>query len=140
METIMTGNRYLIYKLLGREITCDPQGFGRKVKPFSGVVEKVSRDIFDNMVIMTVSGQRYSLQEPTTILEGESSLMFVYGTLEEFDDSDETLFNDIRASAYGDSVIDVVRRTPAIGTKTLSFDMGPKAQPRKAWSRRRPDE
>ena len=138
MENASTGNRYLIYKLLGRRVKCDPVGFGKKVKAFHGVVEKVTRDIFDNSVVVTVGGQHHAFQEPAAIFEDEDNLVFIYGELEKFDESDDALFRDVRASAYGDTVLDILRRVKPTGTKTMSFEIGPKAQvqERRAWNRR----
>lgn len=132
----MTSNRYLIYKLLGRRVKCDAKGHGKKVKSLNGIVDKVTRDIFENCVVLTVSGKSHKFDEPAAILEDGDNIVFVYGDLDEFDDSDDAFFKDVRDSAYGGSILDVLRRAPT-GTKTLSFQVGPKIQEkRRQWNRR----
>ena len=138
MDTITQSNRYLIYKLLGRKVTFKPDGPARKTKPFDGVVERVTRDIFDNSVVVTVSGKSHSFKEPTAILEDEDNLVFVYGDLDGFDDSDESLFREIRSSAYADCINDILDRRAPVGMNTMRFRIGPKVAERRAWTRRNP--
>lgn len=123
-------NRYLIYQLLNREVEMDDK------EGFSGIVQKVCRDIFQSTIELTISGRKFSFDEPAAIYERNGELVFAYGNLEVVEDTDEQLFEEIQKS-YGDSVDDVLRRTRPSTTKTLRFSMGGKIQQEKRRWRRR---
>jgi hypothetical protein len=116
-------NRYLIYKLLGRQVECDPTCLCKHHRKFSGVVESVSRDIFGDMILVTVSGRRYSFDEPSKIFEKNSSIIFVYGEVDDLDDSDDTFFKEVRDSAYGDTITDILNRPDGQVVKRVVFSL-----------------
>jgi len=132
----LIGNRYLIYNLLNRKVQFESKGLGKRKKSFVGIVDKVTRNIFNNSVVLTVAGKRHTFKEPTAIMLDEGHLVFVYGDLYGFDDSDETLFKDVRDAAYGETVNDVIRRSVATDTKTMRFKIGPKVEERRSWNRK----
>ena len=117
-------NRYLIYRMLGREITfSNPSG----TKQCRGIAENISRDIFSNMVELTVNGRLFRFREPVVITANGNVIMFIYGKVAETDCSDEGLFNDMRAAVYkGETAGDIIKRTTPPKTKIMRFYMGEK--------------
>jgi hypothetical protein len=81
-KVVQENNRYLIYELLGRnvEIRLSARQGGQRLK---GVVDKVCRDIFENMVKVTVSGQIHEFQEPSAIVNSDGDIHFLYGDIVE---------------------------------------------------------
>jgi len=119
-------NRYLIYKMLGREVEVTlPRRHGRK--KLSGRVDHVCRNIFENMVELTLGGHQHSFQEPSAIVNSGKRLLFVYGDVGMEDMSDEELFDEARVVAHsGENVNDILQRTSRSPTYTLEISMGPK--------------
>jgi hypothetical protein len=112
-------NRYLIYRMLGREITfSNPSG----TKQCRGIAESISRDIFSNMVELTVNGRLFRFREPVLIAAEGNVIMFVYGKIAATDYSDDALFADMRAAVYkGETANDIIRRTTHPKTKVMRF-------------------
>ena len=117
-------NRYLIYRMLGREITfSNPSG----TKQCRGVAENISRDIFSNMVELTVNGRLFRFREPVVIMANGNVIIFIYGKVAATDYSDEGLFNDMRAAVYkGETAGDIIKRTTPPKTKIMRFFVGEK--------------
>lgn len=117
-------NRYLIYRMLGRQITfSNPSG----TRQCRGVAESISRDIFSNMVELTVNGRLFRFREPVVITATGNIIMFIYGKVAETDCSDEGLFNDMRAAVYkGETAGDIIKRTTPPKTKVVRFFVGEK--------------
>jgi hypothetical protein len=136
MEQAVESNRYLIYRLLRHRVKVEATGFGKQVKPFMGAVEQVTRDVFENRIVLTVSGQKYAYDEPTVIVERGNCIVFVYGDLEDFDDSDEALFRDMRASAYGENINDIISRSGPSRMRSISFEIGEQVISKPLWGRR----
>ena len=128
-------NRYLIYEMLRRQVKVDPKGFGKKFRGFDGVVEQVMRDVFENQVVLSVSGEPYAYDEPSLIFRHGNDIIFVYGDVDEFDDSDEALFDDVRAS-YGENIHAFINRSSPTCRKTLRFEVGEQAISKPLWGRR----
>jgi len=116
-------NRYLIYSLLGHEVTFKGSRTNRR---FLGIVNKVRRNIFDNVVELIVGGRCHTFSEPDAILEDAEHVVFVYGDLGKFDNSDSALFQDVRHSAFTECVDDVISRTSPGDIQTMRFKKGPK--------------
>ena len=129
-------NRYLIYTMLGRDVEVTlPRRHGQK--KLSGRVDHVCRNIFDNMVELTLSGHQHRFQEPSAIVNSGKRLLFVYGDVGTEDMSDEELFDEARVVAHsGENVNDILDRTQSSPTYTLEINMGPKIN-RKAARRMR---
>jgi hypothetical protein len=119
-------DRYAIYKMLGRKISFITHAGGRR--KIIGVVEKVCRNIFDNMVEITIKGKLFKFKEPTVITQvsdSESVILFVYGKTPEEEEaqmSDKALFAEVRASFYkGETINDVISRTTPAKKKVVKF-------------------
>jgi len=127
----MASSRYLVYNLLGYKVGCDPTCLGRGHKKFSGIVESVTRDIFDDRVLITVSGRRYAFDEPTRIVKLDDNIIFVYGVAGDFDDSDDSLFEEIRCSAYGETINEILNRPTGEIVRRVTFTIGKKTKSKK---------
>jgi len=72
-------DRYLIYRLLGRQVRF-VNSLSRASKPVSGIVKKVCRDIFSNAVELTLlNGKTHQIKEPTAIIGQGGDVVFLYG-------------------------------------------------------------
>jgi len=127
-------DRYLIYNLLGHQVSFDLKK-RKKIRRLVGVVERVCRNIFQNAVELTVSGKTHIFDEPAAIIQSGPHLMFVYGTLQPFDLGDDALFAEMRDTGRaGETVDDVIRRTTPTKSSTLKFHVGERVlRPRKTW-------
>lgn len=112
MITLADTSRYLIYQLLRRKV--DIHFFGKE--PVSGIVDRVYRNIMENVVEVTLCGRCHVFDEPTHIFQNGNEVVFMYGCNSMEEQTDEQLFQEARlASHAGESVDDVLRRTqPAI--------------------------
>lgn len=112
-------NRYLIYRMLGREITfSNPSG----TKQMRGIAEAINRDIFSNTVELTVNGRLFRFREPVVITAENNVIIFIYGKVMPTDCSDDALFADMRDSLYkGETAGDIIRRTTPPKTKIVRF-------------------
>jgi hypothetical protein len=113
-------NRYLIYRMLGREVSFVPQRSSRKI---SGITERVYRDIFDNVVELTVSGRVFRFKEPTLIAMHGDRIVFVYGKTSLVEQDDNALFTEMQ-ERYGETVDDVMRRMMPSKARVLWFAVG----------------
>ncbi len=125
-------DRYLIYTMLGREIA-----FRMSSKKRKGVVERVCRNIFDNVVEVTVNGCVHRFSEPMAIIADGDDVLFIYGDISLHNAGDDALFAHLREGAYrGDSITDVIARTSRREPKTMRFLVGPrKRRTRRTWKR-----
>lgn len=117
-------NRYLIYRMLHREITfSNPSG----TKQCKGIAESIYRDIFSNTVELTVNGRLFRFREPVLIAAEGNVIMFVYGKVASTDCSDDALFADMRAAVYkGETAGDIIKRTTPPKTKVMRFFLSDK--------------
>jgi hypothetical protein len=118
-------DRYLIYRLLGREVSFDFR-IRRRIRKLKGVVERVCRDVFDNVVEVTVNGHIHRFDEPTAIvMNGSDTLLFLYGDLGETDQGDAALFAQMRESTHnGETLDEVIKRTTPRTKETMRFAIG----------------
>jgi hypothetical protein len=93
---------------------------------YSGVAQRVCRDIFDSYVELTVNGRLFRFKEPAVMLQdGDSAILFVYGNVEASDMGDNALFQEMRDSPF-ETAGDVIRRTTPTKTRVTRFLLGPK--------------
>ena len=119
-------DRYLIYRMLGRNVTFPLPS--KKQARYSGVAQRVCRDIFDSYVELTVNGRLFRFKEPAVMLQdGDSAILFIYGNVEASDMSDNALFQEMRNS-MGETAGDVIRRTTPTKTCVTRFLLGPKTE------------
>lgn len=120
-------DRYIIYKMLGRKISFVLNN--KDKKKITGTVEKVCRNIFENMVEITINGKLFKFKEPTVITfasGNKSAILFVYGEEEKAEMSDQALFAEVRASFYkGENINDVILRTTPDKKKVTRFNLLP---------------
>ena len=125
-------DRYLIYQMLGRRVTVSvPTRFGRR--RMSAVVERVYRDVFENVVELVMAGRSHVFREPQFIVGENGEVVFVYGTVVT-DETDDVLFREIRSS-YAESLYDVMRRTEPELVKKVHFKLGHKVNRRRRLNR-----
>jgi hypothetical protein len=125
-------NRYLIYQLLGRsvEIRIPARYGGRRLK---GIVEKVCRDIFQNEVQVTISGESHTFREPSAIIPDGSDIHFLYGDVELTDEGSMVP----RYNAYDESLHEHLRRTARRPVAKMVFKLGDvEKTPRTRWRSR----
>jgi len=116
-------NRYLIYRLLHRRIEVQERN-GKKAR---GEVKRVYRNIMDGVVELTVGERNVVFQEPTAICLDGDDLVFSYGRAGLIDDSDETLWAEVRAGANrGESLGDVLKRTAPAYRQETRFCLSPR--------------
>jgi hypothetical protein len=130
-------DRYLIYRMLGRRVEMTPAS-GRR-KRLAGVVDRVCRNIFENVVELTVGGKRHSFREPKAILARGEGLVFVYGGVAPAAD-DEVFRQTADAALSGETLYDVLGRTEGCPEDILTFRLGPKEKATRSWRRRKPQE
>jgi hypothetical protein len=99
--------------MLGKRISFVSKG---KVRRVTGLIEHVCRDIFENIIEITVGGQVFKFKEPDVISYSpcKQMILFVYGNPkdEKPDLSDKALFKEARASHYkGETLNDIIART-----------------------------
>ena len=118
-------DRYLIYKMLGREVSFD-FCIRRRVRRLQGVVERVCRNVFKNVVEVTVNGHLHQFDEPEAIvMDGNDKLLFLYGNLENPDLGDAALFADYRDAGHsGETLDDLIKRTTPKPQETMRFEIG----------------
>jgi hypothetical protein len=116
-------NAYLIYRMLGREVSFN----GRSKKIVTGIVSNIHRDILNRAIEIAVNGKTYKFQEPSEILMSGGYLVFVYGNRKRPDLSDAALFQEMKASVYHENIDDIIKQTPA-DCKTVRFCLGRKAR------------
>ena len=115
-------NRYLIYKMLKRKISFS-NGNGRKI---TGTVDRICRNIFENLIEVTIDGKLFKFKEPDIISfapSNKSMIVFMYGRASgEVEMSDQVLFAEVRASLYkGETINDVISRTTPDREKIIRF-------------------
>lgn len=101
----LRNDNYLIYRMLHKEVKCE--GY------FSGVVDKIYRNIFDNKIEFNVSNKVYKFDIPSIISldnEDDRIILFIYGDLKGVDLSDKALFKEINMYK-GETIDDVIGRT-----------------------------
>ena len=119
-------DRYLIYDMLGREVSFNTPLRGRRVGAKRvGVVEQVYRNIFENVVELTMSGRIFQFGEPAIIIKDRDNILFVYGDISSSDLTDDELFEEMAASAQrGETLQDVLNRTQPDIIRVVSFALG----------------
>jgi hypothetical protein len=117
--------------MLGREVEVRlPARGGKGV--VVGVVEKVCRNIFDDMVEVTVGGRLHSFREPKVILCDGRQLLFVYGI--GGNSSDEEFFNEVcRTSTSGETFQEVLKRTEPKVEPPTTFRLGRRVRRSRRW-------
>lgn len=129
-------DRYLIYSLLGRRVEVKaPSSMG--VKHIRGEVVKVCRNIFDNMVEVTMSGGcRHEFLEPEAIVPDTDGIVFIYGGVGADEPTDEMIFKEMRNAGYsGETMEDIIERMSPNQIKKMRFILGDKVKKR-SWSRK----
>lgn len=135
---VSSHDRYLIYEMLDREVTFEHSRSGRK---YSGVVEQVLRDIFQNQVELTMNGRLFRFEEPVAIVRTIvakaipcETVVFVYGDLG-VELTDEELFEQVRGSSdfYGETVHEVLSRTRPKTCHIVQFRLGRQIPRRRTW-------
>ena len=126
----LTHDRYLIYRMLGQQVSFVLHKHGRDTRKVNGIIERVCRDIFENMIEITVNGRLFQFKEPNVIALAPGSqcvIMFVYGKpTSESDMSDKALFAEVRASLFkGETINDVISRTTPNKTRIMRFTLAP---------------
>jgi hypothetical protein len=125
-------DRYLIYRMLGREIS-----FRKASRKRCGIVEHVCRNIFDKVVEVTIDGTVHRFDEPMAIVSDGEDVLFVYGDISIHNAGDDTLFANLRDGAYrGDSLEDVLAKTARREPKTTRFLLGPRQKRTRLWRRK----
>jgi len=129
-------DRYLIYRMLGRQVEMTPPRVGRRRRRVAGRVDKVIRNIFDNVVELTVGGRTHSFKEPSAIVAQEEDVVFVYGGRAPA--ADDEVFRQAAEKAHsGETIHDVMRRTDGSPDRSLRFRLGPcEGLPRRPRARR----
>jgi len=124
-------DRYLIYRLLGREVEIRrPARLGGQ--RLRGIVEKVYRDIFEGAVEVTVSGEVHVFQEPSAIVPNGDDILFLYGDIEPNKEDEMPSFN-----AYDEDLDTHLRRTRRCPVYKTIFKIGAvKKTPRCRWRSR----
>ena len=112
--------------MMGKQVSF----IGRENRKVSGITEQVCRNIFDNMVEITINGRLFCFKEPNIISlspGNQSIILFVYGKpVSDSDMSDKALFDEVRASLYkGETIDDVIFRTKPMKTKVVRFTLLP---------------
>jgi hypothetical protein len=133
---VQENNRYLIYELLGRnvEIRLSARQGGQRLK---GVVDKVCRDIFENMVKVTVSGQTHEFQEPSAIVHSDGDIHFLYGDIIEDVEIEDEEFQVPDYNAYDESLHEHLKRTEKSPVSRTVIKVGDvKRTPRNRWRSR----
>jgi len=133
---ITNHDRYLVYEMLNREVSFRAPARGRrKGKKRKGVVEQVCRNIFDNAVELTLSGQLFQFEEPVAIVGHNSNIVFIYGDINAPEMTDDELFLEMRVSAdRGETLQDVLSRTRPNVIKVVTFVLGESVKkPRRTW-------
>lgn len=125
----LTHDRYLIYKMLGQRISFIQHRRGH-TKKVNGIVQRICRDIFENMIEISVGGRMFRFKEPDVIAyapDNKDVILFVYGKVsDESDMSDNALFAEVRASFFkGENINDVISRTTPNRTKIQKFFLLP---------------
>jgi hypothetical protein len=131
-------DRYLIYQMLGRRVELAAAPAGRR-RRLSGVVDRVCRNIFENVVELTVGGKRHSFREPRAILAVDEVLVFVYGGIAPAAD-DEVFKQTATAAHSGETLYDVLGRTEGCPESRLTFRLGEKVRAVRPWRRRKSQE
>ena len=121
-------DRYLIYKMLGREVSFDFR-IRRRMRRLQGVVERVCRNVFENVVEITVNGHLHRFDEPAAIvMDGNDKLLFLYGELGSPDLGDAALFAEYRDAGHsGETLEDVIKRTTPTPKEAMRFEIGERA-------------
>ena len=129
-------DRYLIYEMLNRKVSfrAPVRGRGRGRKQ-TGVVEQVCRNIFENVVELTLSGQLFQFAEPVVIVRYNGTIVFVYGDINTPEMTDEELFMEMRLSAdKGETLQEILSRTRPRVIQMVTFMLGePIKRPRRTW-------
>jgi len=131
-------DRYLVYRLLGRVVEMVPGPGHRRSRRISGVVNRVCRDIFEDVVEVTFGSRTHQFKEPGEMVMEDGDVVFVYGG-EGYAD-DEEMFRQLRDRSHaGETIYDVLRRTSGTPRTSLIFRLGDRVDPLKGkeWRRRR---
>ena len=121
-------DRYAVYKMLNRIVTCRDPGSGTKV---SGCIEQVYRDIFAGEIQITVRGQTFRFKEPTTVRMDGNDVVFVYGDAKKQEVSDKTLFKELRRRQFKETVTDTISRITPCKVREKRFVLGIKKASRR---------
>ena len=131
---VKRNDRYLIYSLLGRSVEVlfsARQGGERQV----GIVEKVCRDIFTNQVNVIISGNTFTFQEPSAIINGKSEIHFIYGDVDKVVMSED--FNVPEYNPYDENLHEHLKRTERCPISRTIFRFGEvQRTPRNRWRSR----
>lgn len=118
-------NAYLIYRLLGREVSFNGRN-GSSKKVVSGIVSHVARDVLNRAIEIFVNGKTYKFSEPSAIVMSGGYMIFVYGNRKRPDLSDKALFAEMKASTYRENIDDIIHQTPG-DVKLVKFCLGRKS-------------
>jgi hypothetical protein len=132
---VIQNNRYLIYSLLGRSVEVlfsARQGGERR----EGIVEKVCRDIFTNQVNVIISGDTFTFQEPSAIVNNQDEIHFLYGDVD-VEELQEENFDVPAYNAYDESLHEHLKRTERCPISRTVFRVGDvERTPRNRWRSR----
>jgi hypothetical protein len=132
-DLMKSHDRYLIYSILGRSVDIKlplRQGGDRLL----GVVEKITRDIFDNGINVTISGKNHVFQEPSAIIDLDGDIHLIYGDI---DIETFTNFHMPSYNAYDESLHEHLKRTERCPVSETVIKVGDvKRTPRNRWRSR----
>ncbi len=129
-------DRYLLYEMLCRKVSFRAPVRGRRRgRKRTGVVEQVCRNIFENAVELTLSGQLFQFDEPEKIVRYGGSIVFVYGDINVTEMTDDELFTEMRLSAdNGETLQEILSRTRPRVIRMVTFMLGePVKRSRRTW-------
>jgi hypothetical protein len=113
-------DRYAIYRVIGKTI----RFITSKNNEHTGTAQRVCRDVFDNVVEMTVGGRSFRFKEPTIMAMDGNAVVFVYGDSKRQNQSDKALFTEMKHSVFhNETVNDVITRTAPIRHKIMRFEL-----------------
>jgi hypothetical protein len=102
-------DRYAIYRMIGKHVAfANPRLRSSIVE---GILEDVSRNIFEDTIELRVRAKVYTFKEPSAILKREGGVILVYGDVKPERGTDEELFAMAKEKGFRENVHEVLKRT-----------------------------
>ena len=118
-------NRYLIYEILGHEVTGE----------LSGVVEKVSPNIHTGKWEITVDSVKHSFDQPDRFLLTDDKFFFIYG--DNIQEDDDESFDEVGSQDYRISADEYFSQNKEKISSSIVFNVGAKVSEAKdRWRKR----